>query len=114
MEKLVKIDLTDGDIEKKCVEIDPFEYIDNDDMIDRLEIFGYEIDKPLCDFDDDEIFKYLADRGYRIFMDKKEGIQLLKEQLYEEQDTRSIICDLFDLNHTISKEEILQHISNFL
>lgn len=109
------INLSDYKVEDNCITIDPFDYIDDDEMIDHLEICGgHDVDRELSDFDNSEIEEYMTECGYVFLENKEQCLQVAKQLLYEKQDTRSIICDLFDLNHTISKEEILQRITDFL
>lgn len=89
------------------IEIDPDDY----DLVSQEDIHV-----SVSDFSDREIIKYLKLRGYRVYGDdvNLSALERLAQDLQDAQPykLKGFLCDLFELSHMASKEDIINEMKN--
>lgn len=86
--------------------IDVMDYLDEIDLVNYLEYKGYEVDKEVDDFNDQELIDELECRGYEVLEEST-------TQQYEDI-TRDTLCDMLGLQHTADKETILTELQQII
>jgi hypothetical protein len=89
------------------IEIDPDDY----DLVNQDDV------RPsLSDFSETELIKYLKSRGYRVYGDEVDlsSLERLAQDLQDVQQykLKGFLCDLFELSHMASKEDIINEMKS--